>query len=83
MWYLDVDIIATGVSASQRSKISTILEIIDQLEKTYNGPVPLNDILTEAERYKIPKNKAEEIIQKLLRSGELFEPKPGFIQRAK
>ena len=80
---LDVDIIAAGVSASQRSKISIILDIIDQLEKTYNGPVPINDILTEAERYKIPKNKAEEIIQKLLKQGELYEPKPGFIQRAR
>ncbi len=79
----DVDIVMTGYSASQRSKISIILDIISQLEKTYNGPVPINDIITEAERYKIPKSKAEEIIQKLLRSGDLYEPKPGFVQRAK
>lgn len=78
---IDIDIVSTGISATQRSRISIILDIIEELYKIYNGPVPIEDILVEAERKKIPRNKAEEIIKKLLEEGYLFEPKPGFVQK--
>ena len=78
---IDIDIIYAGVSASQRSKYSLILDIIEEMQKVYRGPVPVEDVLEEAERRKIPRDKAEEIIKKLMKDGIIYEPKPGFVQK--
>ena len=43
--------------------------------------LPVEDIFSSAEEKGIGKDQAEEMIEKLKRSGDLFEPKRGFIQR--
>ena len=60
--------------------MSIIRQIIESLESQFGKSVPLSEIVNEAEVQGIEKNKSNEIIQNLLRSGDLFEPKSGFIQ---
>lgn len=75
----DIDRV-TGGGASQRNKIAVVMEVIESLEKTKGKLVALGDI-TEALSEKVPESEVDEIIGKLLKSGDLFRPKRGFVQR--
>lgn len=78
---IDIDRIATGISASQRNKILILKDIIDELENKIGKTIPIEDIMKEAEMQKISKSDTEDIIDNLKKSGDIFEPKRGFIQR--
>ena len=77
---IDIDRIATGISASTRSHILTIREIINALEEKVK-PVPIDDVVAAAKEKGIDEDKVEEVIEKLKRTGDLFEPRPGFLQK--
>jgi len=76
---IDIDRIESGISATQRSKIRTILEVIESLQKHTGKEVALEDVLAEAESQGI--ERPEEIVEKLKREGMIFEPKSGFIKK--
>ncbi len=78
---IDIDRISTGITASQRSQIHIVRDIISDLEEAIGETIPLEDIVKEAEERGIDEQKVEEIIEKLKRSGDVFTPKPGMIQR--
>ena len=78
---IDIDRIATGVSASQRSHILTIKEIINELENKIGKTIPIEDIIEEARLRDISEDQVEEAIEKLKRAGDVFEPKRSLIQK--
>ncbi len=77
----DIDRIATGISATQRSQIAIIRKVIDALAEKVGKTILINDILTEAEAEGIERHKAEEILDSLKKKGDVFEPKPGLISK--
>jgi len=78
----DVDRIATSMPAASRNKIILIKEIIHELEQsTGSKAVSVEDVIREAEEKGIAESEAEDVIQKLKRSGDVFEPRRGFISR--
>jgi replicative DNA helicase Mcm len=77
----DIDRIATAVPASQRNKIMTIKEIIAELENKVGKVIPIEDILREASAKGLSEAEIEDIIQKLKKSGDVFEPRHGFVSR--
>jgi replicative DNA helicase Mcm len=79
---IDIDRITTGITATTRNKMSTIRQIIETLESQFGKSVPKSEVINEAESQGIEKSKSDEILSNLLRSGDLFEPKAGFIQRS-
>ncbi|MFH1399660.1 MAG: minichromosome maintenance protein MCM [Candidatus Woesearchaeota archaeon] len=78
---IDIDRISTGITATARSKIVQIREIITGLENRIGKTLPIDDILRDAAEQGIDESDVEEVIEKLKRSGDLFEPRRGFIQR--
>jgi len=76
----DIDRISTGIPTSQRSKIITVREIITQLESRLGKLIPIEEIEKELED-KINKSDIEESINKLKASGDIFEPKKGYVQK--
>ncbi len=77
---IDIDRISTGVPASERSKIKVVMEIIEEMEET-TKPVPIEQLTREAEVRGLKSDAIDEIIEKLKRHGDIYEPKRGFIQR--
>jgi replicative DNA helicase Mcm len=75
--YLDADIIATGISKTMRDKTRAIIDIIKDISKQYAGEAPEDQIFIEAERQGIARNKAQEIIERLRKDGQIFERKTG------
>jgi len=70
-----------GVPASQRSKIHTILDIIDMLEKKLGKPVPKEEVIAAAEEQGIKAGDTEELLRRLKIEGSIFEPKINFVER--
>ena len=78
---IDIDRIATGISASQRSHILVVKEIINELESKLGKTIPIDDIVEESKLRGIDEEKVEEVIEKLKRVGEVFEPRRGFLSK--
>ena len=77
---LDIDKIVTGVPASERSKIMFVRETIARLEARTGELISIKELKEEIGN-KISEEEVDEIIEKLKRSGDIFEPKKGYIQR--
>lgn len=77
----DIDRITTGIPASQRNNISIVKEIINDLESKVGKTIPIDDIMEEAKNKGIDEEKAEEVLEKLKRVGEVFEPRRGFLSK--
>jgi replicative DNA helicase Mcm len=78
---IDIDKISSGITATERGKIFGVKEIINDLENKIGRFIPIDDIVKEAEAKGISIEKVEETIEKLKRSGDIFEPKRGFISK--
>ena len=76
----DIDKIEGTTSASGRNKIAAIREVLRELEKSMGKLIPYQT-LTDALTGKMKEDEIDEIVGKLLKAGELFRPKKGFIQR--
>jgi replicative DNA helicase Mcm len=78
---IDIDRITTGISASQRSHISMVKEIIAALETTIGKVIPIEDVVREAGIKGIADDTAHDVIEKLKRGGDIYSPKHGFVSR--
>lgn len=77
----DVDRIATDTPSSQRNKIVVIKEIVNDLENKVGKTIPLEDLENIAKEKGLSEDEINEVVEKLQRSGDIFEPKRGFIQK--
>ena len=75
----DADIIESGVTSSERNRMQSVKHIIDEMAE--DGEVQIDDVLDRAEEEGFGKDQAEDVIERLKRDGELYEPKQGFIQK--
>ncbi len=75
----DIDKIG-GTSASARNKIGVVIDILSELEKRLGKLIPLEEV-SKALDGRMKNSEVDEAIGKLLKSGDLFRPKRGFIQR--
>ncbi|MBR9675826.1 minichromosome maintenance protein MCM [Candidatus Woesearchaeota archaeon] len=80
---IDIDRISGGTTASERSSMHLIKEIISELEKEIGGdqPIPVDEIMRVCKQKGISEEKVNEIIEKLNRTGDIFTPRPGFIKK--
>ncbi len=72
----DIDVIATGISHSQRERMRILLDIIDQLTRGGEAPGE-DDILAEAEAYNIERSQAKSVLSRLVSDGRIYSPKAG------
>ncbi|HNW05899.1 MAG TPA: minichromosome maintenance protein MCM [archaeon] len=76
---IDIDIITTGTSTSERQFIKRVLNIIKDM--TVDGKaVTIAEISETMEKQNISRDKLMDAILKLKKSGELYEPKSGLIK---
>ncbi len=80
---IDIDRLGgSKITATQRNSFSIMKEIIAALEEQLNTKmIPVENIIEAAKEKNIPPEKVEKSLEKLRRSGDVFEPKRGFVQR--
>jgi replicative DNA helicase Mcm len=77
---LDVDVITTGMTKSSRDRTKSVMDIIREICRENQGPAPRDAVLDRAESLGMDRKRAEEIIDRLRRDGDLFEPRPGMLR---
>ncbi len=77
----DIDRISSGVTASERSNIVLVREIINEIEVKSGKEIPLEDILVEASAKGLKEDMVLEVVEKLKRSGDLYEPRKGYVSK--
>ncbi len=76
----DIDKITTGMTSSKRGKIVLVRDAISQLESRLGKLIPLEELEKEVAG-KVTEAELEEAITNLSKSGDIFRPKKGFIQK--
>jgi replicative DNA helicase Mcm len=76
---IDIDIIATGQTHSQVEVMRKVLGIIKEKNEQMDS-VPLKEVMDAAAAMNIDSEKADDIIRKLERKGEIYRPKHGFVK---
>ncbi len=72
----DIDVIATGISHSQRERMRMLLDIIERLSKGGRGAKE-DDVLADAEDANIDRAQAKEVLKRLVSDGRVYQPTVG------
>ena len=78
---IDIDRIATGIAATARSHILVLKDIITELETKLGKTIPIDDVVAEAKNRGLDEDKVEEALERLKRSGDVYEPRRGFVSK--
>ncbi len=75
---IDIDRMESGVTATRRRKISQIMDVLERMLKDAKE-VYIEDLKAEAETLGI--EGIDEVLDRLIRDGVLFEPKSGYLRK--
>ena len=79
---IDIDRMTSGTTASTRNAIITVREVIFGLCEEKDGAVSIeDDVKPKVFAKGVTEAKLEEAVNKLKKSGDLFEPKRGWLQK--
>jgi replicative DNA helicase Mcm len=76
----DIDKMTTGISSSKRNKIILLRGILSQLESRLGKLLPEEEVIKAVEG-KLSDVELEDALSQLAKSGDIFRPRKGFIQR--
>ncbi|MBI4983380.1 minichromosome maintenance protein MCM [Candidatus Woesearchaeota archaeon] len=79
---IDIDRIGGRITATQRSTISIIKEVLSVLEEQMGTKtIPVENVIEAAQEKNVSKDQVLDVLEKLRRSGDVFEPRKDFVQR--
>ncbi|MBS3123916.1 minichromosome maintenance protein MCM [Candidatus Woesearchaeota archaeon] len=79
---IDIDRIGSRITATQRSSLTLIKDIIAALEEQIKAKtIPVENIIEAAQEKNITPSQVEDLLATLRRNGDIYEPKRGFVQR--
>lgn len=78
---VDVDKITLGITHSERTKFEKVIEAIEILEEDFGKQIPIEELIDKTKEQKITETETEMLLEKLMRRGDIFEPKRGFVQK--
>ncbi|MGI0155432.1 MAG: ATP-binding protein, partial [Thermoplasmata archaeon] len=77
---LDVDLVQSGVSHSQRERLDIVMRVMRELQDRPERTFSVEEYLTAADREGVPANRAEALLQTLRNQGEIIESRPNRLQ---
>ena len=78
---IDIDRVEGHVTAAERGKIRIMLDVIEELSKTIGKNIPKEEIVKAAKSKGLKEYDIEKILDELKNKGDLFEPRPGILQK--
>ena len=78
---IDIDRITTGITATDRSRISNIKQTMTELEAQFGKQIPKDDLIKALETKGMTKERIESELDRLKKNGEIFEPRNGVLQK--
>ncbi|HEX2023018.1 MAG TPA: minichromosome maintenance protein MCM [Candidatus Thermoplasmatota archaeon] len=77
---MDVDMVASGVSHSQRNAIGIVKQIIRELEAGSDHGAEYSEIVSAAERKGVPADKVQSIVDRMRQQGEAYSPRENYVK---
>jgi replicative DNA helicase Mcm len=77
----DIDRLEGRTSASERGKIKILLDTIEELFNNVGKNIPKEEIVKLAKSKGLKEFDIEKMLNELKNTGDLFEPKPGILQK--
>ena len=77
---LDVDLVQSGVSHSQRERLDIVMRVMRELQDRGEGTFSVEEYVSAADRAGVPSNRAEALLQTLRNQGEIIESRPNRLQ---
>ena len=74
---LDIDVVTTGVSHTQRNRIETVQDTMRRLQTEGDGTFTLEELTTAAERAGLSARQVDSAVQMLRNQGEIAEIRTG------
>ncbi|MFH8120231.1 MAG: minichromosome maintenance protein MCM, partial [Candidatus Aenigmatarchaeota archaeon] len=78
--YLDIDMLLVGYPKSKQEKYLEVLKIIKDLSSDKEKGVPVSEVVKVAVERQMEEETVRKIIEELLRKGDIYEPKQGYIK---
>ncbi|MFP4118310.1 MAG: minichromosome maintenance protein MCM [Candidatus Woesearchaeota archaeon] len=78
---IDLDRITSNISASERSGISQVKNMITEMEKELGKIIPVKELVRMGKEKGISEDNVIDSIEKLKRSGDIYEPKRDHISK--
>ncbi|MFH1224603.1 MAG: minichromosome maintenance protein MCM [Candidatus Diapherotrites archaeon] len=75
---IDIDLITTGQTQSQREHLMAVLNIIREKSRELDM-VPIEDVIEESKTKGMDSEKVRDMLSKLKRAGDIYEPRHGFV----
>ncbi len=75
---IDIDRITTGITASKRSRIGIVRDVIRELSTKIGKTIPFDEIREAVAEHNIKEDELRDILEELKRSGDIFEPRRDF-----
>ncbi|MEK6760657.1 MAG: minichromosome maintenance protein MCM [Nanoarchaeota archaeon] len=76
----DIDKIYTGMTSSKRGKVFVVRDAINNLREKIGELIPLEEIEKEL-KDKLTSDEIGDSIKELIKSSQIFEPRPGYYQK--
>jgi replicative DNA helicase Mcm len=76
----DIDRVTTGIPTSKRNKIIVVRDTIAKLESSLGKLIPVEELEKEIGE-RMTKDEIEDSLNQLSKSGDIFKPKTGYIQK--
>ena len=76
---MDIDVLSTGIAASTRGKIFNLREMLMNLSESKGKTIAVSDLVEEAKKKDIGETEVYDLLERLKKEGEVFEPKKGFV----
>ncbi|HTW39862.1 MAG TPA: minichromosome maintenance protein MCM [Thermoplasmata archaeon] len=77
---LDVDLVQSGVSHSQRERLDIVMRVMRELQDAGEGTFGVVEYLAASEKAGVPGPRAEALLQTLRNQGEIIESRPNRLQ---
>ena len=79
----DADAIETGQTATQRDRVRSLIELIDEIAAEYDSGAPREEVLDAAEENGLDRQKAGDEIERLCDQGKVYTPGTGHYRVSK
>ena len=73
----DVDICETGLSHTQRDRMKLFKNIMHEIQQEHKGVAPTGDLILALSEKGFSDIDIEQTLKRMMRVGDLFQPKPG------
>ena len=74
---LDIDVVTTGVSHSQRERIDLLQDMMRRIQESGGGAFTLEELKAEGAKHGLPEARVDGLFAMLRAQGEVMEQRPG------